>query len=164
MATSREFEERSLAISVPCVGVRADSARWTESSSSCLAALMLPGHGAEGGTFSRGHMRVEAHSRADGGGECEVRGAYEELHEPATRGRGKGGCRGEEAGGRWQRAGGGACTWGGVLPWVLVWTDIAECSPSSVHFARRSSYYATATKPGPTCSKKGCLYWDGAGR
>eukprot|EP00964_Phaeocystis_antarctica_P077857 scaffold48381_cov62-Phaeocystis_antarctica.AAC.4 len=39
---SRAFDERSLAISVPCVGVRADSARWTESSSSCLAALMLP--------------------------------------------------------------------------------------------------------------------------
>eukprot|EP00964_Phaeocystis_antarctica_P016093 scaffold8911_cov43-Phaeocystis_antarctica.AAC.1 len=81
--------------------------------------------------------------------------ACRSLRGAATRGRGKGGCRGEEAGGRRQRAG-GACTWGGAAVGPRVDRN-DECWPSSVHFTRRSSYYATATKPGPTCSKKGCL-------
>ena len=41
----------------------------------CLAVLMLPSHGAaEGGTFSSGHRRLEAHSRADGGAAGRMRG------------------------------------------------------------------------------------------
>ena len=48
-----------------------------------------------------------------------------------------------------------------VLPWVHVWSAAMSVRLQSVHFTRRSSYYSTATKPGPTCSKKGCLNWDG---
>ena len=43
--------------------------------------------------------------------------------------------------------------------WVHVWSAMMSDRLRSVHFTRRSCYcyYATATKPGPTCSKEGCL-------
>ena len=72
-------------------------------------------------------------------------------------------CRGEEAGGQRQRAGEVVRARGVVLPWVHVWTATMRDRLRSVHFTRRSSYYAKATKPGPTCLKEGCFNWDGTG-
>ena len=47
--------------------------------------------------------------------------------------------------------------WCWQLPWVHVWSAMMSDRLRSVHFTRRSCYYATATKPGLTCSKEGCL-------
>ena len=38
-----------------------------------------------------------------------------------------------------------------VLPWVHVWSTMMSDRFRSVHFTRRSSCYAAATKPGLTC-------------
>ena len=44
-----------------------------------------------------------------------------------------------------------------VLPWVHVWSTMMSDRFRSVHFTRRSSCYAAATKPDLTCSEEGCL-------
>ena len=44
-----------------------------------------------------------------------------------------------------------------VLQWVHVWSTTMSDRLRSVHFTRRSCYYATATKPDLTCSEEGCL-------
>ena len=41
-----------------------------------------------------------------------------------------------------------------VLPWVHVWSTTMSDRLRSVHFPRRSSYYATATKPDQICSRE----------
>ena len=87
-------------------------------------------------------------------GECEVRGAYEELRGtrrgvyPAQGAVGRTRVRKQQAGGWRQEAAGEVVRAREVvLPWVHVWSTMMSDRFRSVHFTRRSSYYATLTKP-----------------
>ena len=63
--------------------------------------------------------------------------------------------RKQQAGGWRQEAAGGVVRAREVvLPWVHVWSTMMSDRFRSVHFARKSSCYAAATKPDLTCSSE----------